>query len=194
MFRYNDEELLYLSRQGCNIAYNQLVDEYYQFIRMLYYKMRINTADEADVLQSTMINCIQAFDSYRPDRNCKLRTFMSWVIRNSILTAVKKSNIELKYYGYSLSESPQNVETMTYESLLQDTKDSFQPRAQLMVKEATSVYQAYVDENCSDLEQGVMEYRLQGYSNQEIAKELDSDIKTVYNAVYRLQKKLEKVK
>lgn len=198
MGRYNDEELLYLSRQGCLIAYQALIEEYYQLIQIILRKMRIHQTkyvDENDVIQLAIINCIQAFDSYRPDRNAKLKTFMSWVIRHSIISTMKKAtNDHNRYYAFSLDASPTYATNMSYEEVIADKKEDYQPREVLFVKETKAEYEGYVKDNCSLLEKDVMGYRLEGYSNQDIAKVLQVDIKSIYNAVYRLQKKLRYLK
>lgn len=198
MDRYNDEELLYLSRQGCFIAYQQLIEEYYQLTQIIYHKMKLQQAyyiDEMDILQLSILNCIKAFDSYRMDRNAKLKTFMSYVIKHSILSAMKKGTVDYsRYYSFSLDGSPSENSSVSYEEMIADRKEDYQPRQILYVKEAEAKYQGYVEENCSTLEKEVMEYRIEGYSNQDIAKELQVDVKSIYNAVYRLQKKLHDMK
>ncbi|MFV0394754.1 MAG: sigma factor [Coprobacillaceae bacterium] len=197
MSRYNDDELLYLSRQGCVIAYQLLIEEYYIFIKLLVHKMKlqqIKYVDGSDISQMAMISCIQAFDSYRPDRNSKLRTFMSRVIQNNVLSSIKKiTNEHTKYFAFSLDGAPSTT-TMSYEEIIADKKLDYQPKEMLYVKEAKTLYQGYVENNCSPLEKGVLGYRLEGYSNQDIATKMSVDIKSIYNAVYRLQKKLAYLK
>lgn len=197
LFRYNDEELLYLSRQGCMYAHQELIEQYYQLIHVIYHKMRVQQTkyiDTNDIIQLTIIHCIQAFESYRPDRKAKLRTFMSLVIKNSILSAMKKStNEHYRYYSLSLDGVIPDATDVTYEERVADKRTDYQPREVLYVKETEELYQGYVAEHCSTLEREVMEHRIIGYSNQDIARRLQVDIKSIYNAIYRLQKKLENV-
>jgi len=198
LFRYNDEELLYLSRQGCMYAYQELIKQYYQLAHVIYHKMggqQTKFNDTHDITQLCIIHCIQAFDSYRPDRKAKLRTFMSLVIKNSILSALKRSSTEqFRYYSLSLDITIPDANDITYEERIADKRTDYQPREVLYVKETEELYQGYMAKHCSPLEREVMEHRMVGYSNQDIAKKLRVDIKSIYNAIYRLQKKLENVK
>jgi RNA polymerase sigma factor (sigma-70 family) len=179
-------------------AHQELIEQYYQLISVIYYKMKVQHTkymDINDIIQQCIIHCIQAFESYRPDRKAKLRTFMSLVIKNSILSAMKKStNEHFRYYALSLDVTIPDAKDITYEERVADRRADYQPREVLYVKETQEVYQGYVAEHCSTLEREVMEYRVIGYSNQDIAKKLHVDIKSIYNAIYRLQKKLENVK
>jgi RNA polymerase sporulation-specific sigma factor len=195
---YNDEELLYLSRQGCAIAYRVLIEEYYRLIHMIYRRMKLQqtkSVDENEVVQITMITCIKSFSSYREDRKTKLRTYMSHVIKHSIFSAVKKGNRDyVRYYTFSLDGTLLEPGVSSYEEMVADKRSDYQPGKALYIKEAQSLYYGYAQEHCSYLEKEVMVYRMQGYSNRDAARALGVDIKTIYNAVYRLQKKLQGVK
>ena len=52
----------------------------------------------------------------------------------------------------------------------------------------------YLLQVCSELEQKIVKYHQAGYKNQDIARILNIDIRSVYNANYRIQKKIAKFK
>ena len=195
MNNVNDEELLYLSRQGCSIAYQTLIEFYYQFIRVIVFKMNvqhIRSVDESDLRQSAMISCLKAFEYYRQDRNARLQTFMSHVIQRNIFSTLRKNNRDYKrYYTHSLDDGITSDANISYEDIIADKKGEYQPSTRLHVKETN---EQYVQKNCSILEKEVMAYRLIGYSNQDMATLLDIEVKAIYNASYRLQKKLRSLK
>lgn len=198
MQRYNDEELLYLSRQGCIIAYQYLYQQCLQYTKMMIKKTLVfnnGYLDSEDFIQLAMIGCFKAFDNYRPDKDCLLRTFMMMVIRNNIINTLKKNQNDKKKYGNTLSLDEQVYDgNYRYDELVGDSKIAYQPKEKLLVKEKMEYYQANVLSSCSSLEKEVMVHKMNGYSNQDIAYVLNIEIKAVYNAIYRLQKKTSYLK
>ena len=61
-------------------------------------------------------------------------------------------------------------------------------------KEQKELLEEFMIENFSDLEQFIAKERTLGYKNIEIAKMLKIDIKKIYNANYRIRKKMSKLK
>ena len=61
-------------------------------------------------------------------------------------------------------------------------------------KEQKELLEEFMIENFSVLEQFIAKERTLGYKNIEIAKMLKIDIKKIYNANYRIRKKMSKLK
>lgn len=199
MERYNEEELLYLMRQGCPIARETLCKQYYAYITMMVRNMNITAmpVEESDLVQEALLACFQGIDGYRPDKECLLKTFVVRIVKNKIMTVLKRFNLNKeRIYNNAMSlDAPlKQEEHFRYEDIIGDSKIHYQPNRKLLVKEEVIKYQNLLEEHCSSFEQQVIYYRMEGYSHKEIAKVLDVDIKMIYNALYRLQKKMKQLK
>ena len=64
----------------------------------------------------------------------------------------------------------------------------------MKVKEKLLAYQRQIVKNGSQFEKQVFDYLVAGYRFDEIAEMMQVDVKKIYNAKYRIQKKLMKSK
>lgn len=191
---YNEEELLYLSRQGCDIAENALYDWCFRYVEKIILSLHIylkDSSEQLDLYQSCWVLCVKAIQSYRDDRECMLKTFLGTVIKNHIFSVTKKHCLEKeRFYDCSINLDEVNQYGYCNEAVIEDPKETYQPIVQLIVKEETVYYDNQIEMQCSPLEKQVIAAKLDGYMQWEIAKYLGVDVKVVYNALYRLQKKL----
>lgn len=200
MERYNEEELLYLSRQGCPIANKYFYKLYYNYIEIMVKRMQgtiPNYIDTYDIVQETMISCVLAIDNYRPDRYCMLRTYLCTIIKNKIITIFKKMNLEnMRLYNSAIffDAKVDLHENYYYDEIVADNRIQYQPHKRLEREEMMDAYRKEVGVNCSTLERLIFDYQLQGYAHKDIASVLQIDIRAIYNAVYRLQKKMGNLK
>lgn len=199
MERYNEEELLYLSRQGCSYAREVLYELCLQYVSIIICKMNYNfyPLDKEDVAQEAFFSCLKALDKYRNDMECLLKTYLARVIKNKILSMLKKDYREkdriYKYATY-LDANISHTSQLRYDEVVADRSIEYCPQKQLLIKEEQENYQNALQICGSKFEKAVMEYRLQGYSEKDIAIILSVNVKKIYNAMYRLQKKLVKMK
>ena len=77
---------------------------------------------------------------------------------------------------------------------MRDSKCQYQPDVCIESKEQKELLEEFMIENFSVLEQFIAKERTLGYKNIEIAKMLKIDIKKIYNANYRIRKKMSKLK
>lgn len=193
----HEEELLYLTRQGCPYAQSALIDWIQIYVKKVITASAYNKVYETDffdVSQNAILACISAIDRYRTDQNCLFRTYISTIIRNQTYTALKKVYQQKeRYYDHCVYLDAPSIYGFSNEELIEDDRLTYNPKKQLVVKEASSKYNIIIDTKCSPLEKEVIFYRMEGYRQQEIANMLNVDIKVIYNAIYRLQKKLNQV-
>lgn len=194
----HEEELLYLSKEGCIIAENELDNWIQMYVQKVIMSSNFYSSKEnemLDVIQVCTLSCIKAIDMYRLDKNCMLKTYLSRVIKNQVYTIIKKSCQEKErlYDGCICLDAP-SCNGYNNEEVVQDNRVVYQPNLQAIAKETYSSYNSSLLENCSKLEQEVIQFRIDGYRQQEIANMLGVEIKVIYNAIYRLQKKLVHIK
>ncbi len=195
---YNEEELLYLSRQGCTIASEQLAKWCRSYVERTLYNLSVypqSNYDYYDIIQCSWIACMKAIEQYRPDRQCRLKTYLTTVIKNQTATIIRKVCIEKeRYYDRSISLDEENKSGYVYGEVIANEKDSYHPSKTLFIKETKRQYGDVVQDNCSGFEKEVVNLKILGYTPLEIASILKVDIKSIYNAIYRIQKKLEPYK
>lgn len=199
MLEYNEEELLYLSRQGCQYAYVLFYKNYYDYVKRSVCSLSRKVGmpiDEGEYVQAAMFALMKAIDNYREDKNASMKTYFFMVIRDTLKTKYRKQNLE---YQRALKKaiSLNQMYSLTgyeYTEVIADDKIRYRPDLKLAVHESIEQYQNQIKMNLSDLEEDIFCYRVKGISHEEAAKLLDVDIRAVYNASYRLQKKIRKLK
>lgn len=194
--KFNDEELLYLTRQGCPVAQKYLINHYYDLITVMTRNIVGNgNEDRQDFLQGAMINLYSAFDNYRNDRNCRLSTYASKVVKNYVVNRYRnfyKTDVIASIKNISFDDICGNDTDFHYKDIIADEKQIGQsPQRILVVNEQLEMYHAAIKAKLSNYEYEVAKYRLDDYSFHDIAKITNKNIKAVYNAVYRIENKLQ---
>lgn len=78
---------------------------------------------------------------------------------------------------------------MRIENIIADQKSYNRPEYQLRLNENKSYYLNKIEKASSSLERKIFDCFMKGYKSKEIAELLNIDIRCVYNAKYRLQKR-----
>ena len=167
MIAYNEQELLYLYHLGSSIAYKLLLDEYK--------------------------NKIGIFDRYRYDKNASINTYFSYAINDVLKLQKRILNRGNKISTISLDQEIYGS-NMRIENIIADQKSYNRPEYQLRLNENKSYYLNKIEKASSSLERKIFDCFMKGYKSKEIAELLNIDIRCVYNAKYRLQKKMDKSK
>lgn len=198
---YSVEELYYLYRQNSFIARKLLIEYCYWQVEMMlptYYFYSGDYRNERDdCIQDVVIRCIKNLDSYRPDKGMMVKSYLSLIIQrtiSSIIVRERKKLVKEKMFCFSLNGYYSDDCKMTYLDVVKDNKVEYQPDVQVLKSEQKQKLKEYIMDNCSLFEQAVIKAHELGYRDSEIAKLMTTDIKKVYNANYRIQKKLSKLK
>ena len=162
MIAYNEQELIYLYHLGSMRAYEILLSEYRKFIYAYANRYDSGIEYSEDSLQEMMISLSHAFEAYRIDKNTSMRTYFFYVIKSSLSTKKR----------------------------IADTKKTYRPECQLEIQNREQISLDILEKKASPLEKEVVYYLQLGYKFKEIAEILGVDIKCIYNAHYRLRKKV----
>lgn len=194
---YNEQELIYLYHLGSQEAYDLLFQIYQYKFEIICKSYCLNTSEIAieDYVQIIMISFFKALDHYRFDKNTKVQTYFMYVLTTSLKSAMRY-HYNKKHIPYDklISLSSDIVNDIKYEDILEEKRDLYKPDICVLLKESIEKYQYEIYQVSSSLEKKVFDYSFYGYTFDEIAGILDIDIKKVYNANYRLQKKMAKLK
>lgn len=201
MTGYNIEELYYLYRQGCPIAQEYLIEYcYWQVTLMLpaYYSHNgLYQSEREDYIQNIVVRCMRALDSYRPDKGMLVKSYLSLVIQRMISSLLVKEQarfIKEKNNCISLDDYYSEDHNVIYLDLVEDNHIAYQPGKQVLYHEQKETVERFINEKCSLFERQVINGHRQGFKDRELAKILKTDIKKIYNANYRIQKKIAKLK
>ena len=189
-----DEELVFLARDGDEEALEFLINKYKNFVRAKARTYFLVGADREDIIQEGMIGIYKAIRDYRSDRLASFRAFAELCITRQIITAIKtatrQKHIPLNSY-VSLNKPVYDDES---ERTLMDimvpgvTTD---PEELLISQEEVADIEGKMDELLSPLEKEVVDLYLEGKAYIEIAEQLDRHVKSVDNALQRVKRKLE---
>lgn len=201
MAGYNIEELYYLYRQGCPIAQKYLIEYCYWQISMMlpayYSHSGLYQNEREDYIQNIIVRCMRVLDSYRPDKGMLVKSYLSLIIQRMISSLLVKEQakfIKEKNSSISLDDYYSEDHKMIYLDLVEDNHIAYQPEKQALYHEQKDSVERFIKEKCSLFEQQVIDCRRQGLKDGEIAEMLKIDVKKVYNANYRIQKKVAKFK
>ena len=193
MIAYNEQELIYLYHLGSMRAYEILLSEYRKFIYAYANRYDSGIEYSEDSLQEMMISLSRAFEAYRIDKNTSMRTYFFYVIKSSLSTKKRMVYRKIRYLDDKKKISlDQNIygTSIKVENVIADTKKTYRPECQLEIQNREQISLDILEKKASPLEKEVVYYLQLGYKFKEIAEILGVDIKCIYNAHYRLRKKV----
>lgn len=191
---YSEQELIYLYHLGSQIALDILLKIYKQKYQNFCHSLYLDTLEMSrdDYVQMAMLSFYKSIDNYRFDMNTQVQTYFMHVFISSLKTTNR--------YLHRKKCIPHDKLIGMYDNYheqmmcLNSQMTSNEPDKQYALKEEITEYRYAFYEKTSPLERKVFDYYQRGYKFVEIAELLNIDIKTVYNANYRIQKKLTKLK
>ena len=177
------------------IAYKLLLDEYKNKIEIFVKRYCRETAltSAEDYSQEALLVLIGIFDRYRYDKNASINTYFSYAINDVLKLQKRILNRGNKISTISLDQEIYGS-NMRIENIIADQKSYNRPEYQLRLNENKSYYLNKIEKASSSLEIKIFDCFMKGYKSKEIAELLNIDIRCVYNAKYRLQKKMDKSK
>jgi len=193
---YSDEELIKKIKEGDNKAQTYLLNKFQNVVSMKTKKFFLIGGDNDDMFQEGMIGLYKAIKNFDAEKNNSFKTFANICIERQLITAIKASNRQ-KHIPLNSSFSLNNVafeeddETEVIEIL--DTKYAEDPLETITKKEYFESFERNVRKSLSPFEMDVLMYYIEGVSYQDIAEKLNSQPKSIDNAIQRIRKKAIKV-
>ena len=195
-----DEELIYLYRQGCEEAFGQLIDSYRRYGKMLsnhYLNYPWTKYIGFDDLLGVSDYCFYAcLDSYRDDIDCTFKTFYSTCLRRrfkglegKVRNLKNKAMFEAVNYNYQSNNEKEKSRGI--EEYVSELTYSYLPHRHLMIKETIEDVETIITRGASKLEHDIWRLSIEGYSLEEIASELNVDKRSISNARYRIKNKIK---
>ena len=186
----SDEELINQIRKNDPQALNEIIERYKSLIEIRVSNYFINGAEKDDLMQEGRIGLFKAIMNYDPVKDASFNTFANLCIERQLINAVKNSNrqkhMPLNNY-VSLNGSDDDSSSETIDTVLNNSVED--PLDTITKKEYMNEINDTLDKNLSDFEKDVLDLLLKGYKYEEIAKKLNSNSKSIDNAIQRIRKK-----
>lgn len=159
----NDYELIYLIQSNhCHIALEYIYQKYCKLIWKNVHLLHIDEKEHSDFYQEGCLMLIKAINTFNESKNKSFTRYFELILKRQLYQLVKRLPV------YELSE-----DTCLYQGVYHDT------------------YEETIDIHFgSNLEAQVhQKHFIECMKIKDIAAELDLNIKTIYNAIYRIKEK-----
>lgn len=188
-----DEQIISQIKEGNEQALTFLLEKYKDLVNSKVGKYFIIGAEKEDIVQEGMIGLYKAIRNFNSEKQNSFKTFANICVERQLITAIKSSNrqkhIPLNSY-LSLNTSAYDSEDNGTELIETFNNDIIEdPLETIMKKEYFEEIENTMHKSLSKFEESVLERYIQGESYEDIAKRLDTPIKSVDNAIQRIRKK-----
>ena len=191
-----DDKVVELVQLGDNNALNYIINKYNNVVNMKASKFFAVGIEKEDIIQEGLIGLYKATKSYDIEKQNSFKSFANMCIERQLITAVKSANRQKNIplnSAFSLNTPAYtDSETDSLEVLAVDVVED--PLDTIANKEYFFQMESKIDENLSDFERKVLFQYKQGKSYVDIAKEVNSKVKSVDTAIQRIRKKANKIK
>ena len=191
----SDEDLITIIKSGDKSALDFLINKYKELVNMKVSKFFIIGAEKEDIVQEGLIGLFKAINSYKPEKQNSFKTFANLCIERQLITAIKTSNRQ----KHMPLNSYLSLNTVAYENdeesdLLEifDAHKIEDPLETITKHEYYEFVGKTIDKSLSSFEKKDLNCYIQGDTYNQIAKKLDSPVKSIDNAIQRIRKKAAK--
>lgn len=183
----NDYELLYMAGEDKELV-EQLL--YKKYKNLIYWKARKYSSSSIffeDYLNEAILAFYEAVDNYQD--KYKFITYLNTCIDRNLLNLRKALN--RKRYK-TLNESI-GIEDVDITKTIIEVEDKNNPEKLLIEESNYNELKNKIINNLTWEEELVFLLKEQNYTNKEISEVTDNKLKTVYNIINRIQRKMSKI-
>lgn len=192
------EELVVMVQQGNDSAEEYLINQYKDLVKSIARSYFIVGAEAEDVEQEARIGLFKAIMDYDGNSNTCFRTYANLCMNRQIITAIKAANRKKHTplntsvsLDHKITENDEDGRQMTLADTLRsnivtdaETLAIFNDVIRYITKNEEGIF--------SELEILVWNEFAVGKSYDDIAKSLNKNQKSIYNAMDRIKKKIVK--
>lgn len=188
----SDEELIDLIKTDDKYALDFIIKKYKDLVNMKVGKYFIVGAEKEDIIQEGMIGLFKAIQCFNPTKQNSFKTFANMCIERQLITAIKTSNRQKhmplnSYLSLNTAAYDDDEDTTILEVF--DSHLTEDPLDTITKKEYYQRVEDAIDKSLSDFEKQVLNRFIKGESYVTIAEKLDTQVKSVDNAIQRIRKK-----
>ena len=191
-----DEQIISQIKDGDEQALVFLLEKYKDLVNSKVGKYFIIGAEREDIIQEGMIGLYKAVKGFDSCKQNTFKTFANMCVERQLITAIKSSNrqkhIPLNSYLSLNTTAYSNDEDGTELIETFEVNNIEDPLETIMKRESFEEIQNVMHKSLSKFEEQVLERYMQGESYENIAKRLDTPVKSIDNAIQRIRKKAVK--
>lgn len=189
-----DEEIISLIRNGDKHALEYMLEKYKDLVNFKVGRFFIVGAEKEDVFQEGMIGLYKAIKDFDLEKQNSFKTFAGLCIERQLITAIKSSNrqkhmplnLSLSLNSHASDEEDENEDELINIFYNKSAED---PLETITKKEYYREIEEIMQKSLSEFEKKVLHRFMNGESYVSIAEKLDSNVKSVDNAIQRIRKK-----
>ncbi len=190
----DDEQIVEKIKKGDPLALEYLINKYKNFVRCKANRYYLMGGDKEDIIQEGMIGLYKAIKDYDEKRLSSFICFADTCITRQIITAIKKAT-RLKHMPLNcyISLNKPIYEGQSNRTLM-DTVGGLEnadPEYLMISRECLQMMELRLKSVLSELEKNALMSYAEGMTYQEIANELDRQVKSIDNALQRVKRKME---
>lgn len=190
----SDEQIVRLIKEDNNKeALEFLLDKYKELVNMKVGKYFIIGAEREDMIQEGMIGLYKAIQNFECDKQSSFKSFANMCVERQMITAIKTSNRQkhMPLNGYLSLNSSAGEEDEEGKDLMDIFNANLieDPLETITKKEYYKNIENTIDKSLSEFEKQVLKRFINGESYEQIATKLDTQAKSVDNAIQRIRKK-----
>lgn len=194
----NDNELVILANENNEEAEKLLIDKYSSIIKM-YVNNNLKRAlfigmDEKDLYQEGLLGLMYAIKNFDREKNVTFYTYVCLCVDTNIRSAIRSANrykSKILNESISLDEFFEDEESNLYNILKDESND---PSIKIIEKEHNDKIFKLLNDRLAEFEKKILNFKLQGLSNKEIAVILGKDRRSVENTIGRIRNKYKEIK
>ncbi|MDD4290888.1 MAG: sigma-70 family RNA polymerase sigma factor [Clostridia bacterium] len=176
-------ELLEKAKQNDERAVEEVFECFKPLFRKLTRSFHILGSDDDDVIQEGMLGLYLAITSYNFEETATFETFAIKCIYRKIYNAISKANSQ-KNRPINNSVNIDEISDLVF--------TGNDPMDLILKKELQERFSDILEFKLSKIESNVTKLFMEGYTYQEIADKLNTEVKAVDNALFRSRKKIQK--
>ena len=189
-----DEEIVTIyQRENNHYATDYIVQRYKNFVRSKARSYFLMGADKEDIIQEGMIGLYKATRDFNQDHEVSFKAFAELCITRQIISAIKgasrQKHIPLNSY-ISLNKPAYDDSERTLIEVL-ETEKNLDPQEVVINREQYALIKEVMEAVLSPLEWDVLRGYMDAKSYQEMAEEHHRSVKSIDNALQRVNKKME---
>ena len=193
----NDNEILSYISEGNEIALNLIYEKYKPLINKIatnmYRRYCSNTSlEKNDLIQEGMLALNSAINHFKEQKDTLFYTYAKTCIERKIISVVIGAHRQKnKPLNESISVEFSNTDDLRVDVLLKD--NHMNPENIIIDRENESELFEKINESLTDLEQQILQLKMDGFEYKEIALIVNKDEKAVDNAIQRIRNKIKKI-
>ena len=184
-----DERLLFQIKEGNNVALEELINKYKNFVRAKAKTYFLVGADKEDIVQEGMIGLFKAIRDFKDEKMVSFKSFAEICVTRQIITAIKTATRQKhmplnSYISLNKPVYEDDGERTLMETINHDTISD--PEMLFIGKEELLRIEGKINEVLSSFELEVLYLYLQGKSYHEIVSELNKRTYCVWSRSFSL--------